>query len=232
MSALPRSEQRALAEIRLHRRLAAAHDSHANELAALIETEEEIKLPQLRGSIQRRIVALPQLFTERGLSAAEIASQLDYDSANAHSALNSLTDSGTIELIGGTAPKRWRMPRSQRRDRILRLSRLMPGNRWATYGDFAIAVYGDPRMARTVARVAAKNPSFIGPHRILVSGGAINEGWQDSEGHGAEQCERLLRDAGIKFSDGHADPDQQVGWEILRKLLDEDEQTDELPAAA
>ncbi|HMJ73917.1 MAG TPA: MGMT family protein [Solirubrobacterales bacterium] len=232
MSESPRNEGRALAEIRLHRRLAAAHDSHANELAALIETEEEIELPQLRGSIQRRIVALPQLFTERGLSAAEIAAHLNYDSANAHSALNSLTDLGTIELVGGSAPKRWRMPRSHRRDRILRLSRLMPANRWATYGDFAVAVYDDPRMARTVARVAAKNPSFIGPHRILASGGVISEGWEDSEGHGAERCEWLLRDAGIKFSNGRADPTQQVGWESLRELLDEDEQAGELAAAA
>jgi alkylated DNA nucleotide flippase Atl1 len=232
MSALPHGEEHTLAEIRLHRRLAAAHDAYANELAALIEAEEEIELPRLRGSIQRRIVALPQLFTERGLSASEIAAQLDYDKANAHGALNSLTDSGTIELVGGATPKRWRMPRKQRRDRILRLSRLMPSNRWATYGDFAIAVYGDPRMARTVARVAAKNPSFIDPHRILASGGVISEGWRDSEGHGPEQCERLLRDAGIEFKDGCAAPDQQLGWEILRELLDEDEQMGELAAAA
>jgi O6-methylguanine-DNA--protein-cysteine methyltransferase len=37
---------------------------------------------------------------------------------------------------------------------------------WTTYGDMAIAVSDNIRLARTVGRVAAKNPAFANPHRI------------------------------------------------------------------
>lgn len=119
-----------------------------------------------------------------------------------------------------------------RRNRILRLSRLVPEGRWTTYGHFSIAVYDNVRMAITIGRVAAKNPAFAHPHRVLWSCGEIKDRWIDDEGRGPEECERRLRSEGVAVTDRHADPEKFVGWEGLKALLEAEEQATGLDEAA
>lgn len=214
---------RTLAEARLHRLIAAAHEGYARDLAALVGSDE-VEVPQLKGAVQRRIIALPEMFADAGMSAGEIARKLDYDEANTYTVLKSLDDAGVAEKIEGVTPQRWRMAIKHRRNRILRMSRLVPEGRWTTYGDFSIAVYDNVRMAITVGQVAAKNPAFAHPHRVLWSGGLIKEVWSDDEGRGPEECERRLREEGVEITDRHADPDKHIAWEELKALLEADEE--------
>jgi DNA-binding IclR family transcriptional regulator len=67
------------------------------------------EVPQLKGTIQRRIIAVPEMFTEAGMSASEIATELQYDEPNAYTVLRSLTDAGVVEQVEGATPRRWRM---------------------------------------------------------------------------------------------------------------------------
>lgn len=231
MSAGTSEKIRGQAEARLHKRLAEAHDAYAHELSGIFGQADVAEGPKLRGSVQRRIVGLAGMFTERGMSAGEVAGELDYDEANSYGVLKSLTESGIAEEVEGSSPKRWRMEVKHRRDRILRLSRLIPEGRWTTYGEFSIAVYDSVKMAITVGRVAARNPAFAAPHHVLWSGGEIPDGWEDDEGQGPEECERRLEAEGIKVKDRHAERKKMLGWEELKDLLQADEETsDEEPA--
>src|SRR4051812_45878224 len=230
MSLDPIPHARVLAEARLHRRLAEAHEGYARDLAAAVGSEE-VEVPQLKGAVQRRIIALPEMFTEVGMSAGEIARTLDYDEPNTHTVLKSLRDAGVAEHVEGATPRRWRMTVKHRRNRILRMSRFVPEGRWTTYGDFSIAVYDNVRMAITVGQVAANNPAFAHPHRVLWSGGLIKDVWRDDEGRGPEECERRLQTEGIRVTNRHADPDKFIGWEELKKLLQAEEEASGLDEA-
>jgi alkylated DNA nucleotide flippase Atl1 len=208
---------------KLHRDLAHAHDVYARGLSALAGQTEEGAIPELRGRVQRQIIALPDMYAESGLTAGEISQRLDYDEANAHTVLKSLRGAKVVEEVEGTKPRRWRMAVKHRRARVLRMSRLVPDGRWTTYGDFSIAVYDNVKMAITVGRVAARNPAFVNPHRVLVAGGVISDNWRDDEGRGPEECERRLREDGIEVHDGVADKAAYIGWEELQALLEEAE---------
>jgi alkylated DNA nucleotide flippase Atl1 len=209
---------------KLHRGLAQAHDEYSRGLSALAGEVEETAVPELRGRIQKQIVALPEMYTEAGMNAGDIAQRLEYDEANTYGVLRSLTDSEVAEEVDGTKPRRWRMATKHRRARVLRMSRLVPQGRWTTYGDFSIAVYDNVKMAITVGQVAAKNPAFVNPHRVLWSGGVIKDTWRDDEGRGPEECERRLREDGIDVASGIADNSRFIGWEELLELLERDEQ--------
>ena len=88
--------------------------------------------------------------------------------------------------------------------------------------DIAIAVGGNVRLARSVASVAAKNPTFANPHRVLLKGGVIAADWRDDDGKGPEECERRLRADGIDFDeDGTADQKARSGYEELQARLAE-----------
>jgi alkylated DNA nucleotide flippase Atl1 len=221
------SQTRARAEARLHRRLGTAHEEYAREISLLIEEPDDQPVPELRGPVQRRIIALPGMYAERGMSAGEIARTLDYDEPNTYPVLKSLSDSRVAEQVEGATPKRWRMAVKHRRNRVLRMSRLIPDGRWTTYGDFAIAVYDSNKMAITVGRVAAKNPAFVKPQRVLWSGGEIKDTWQDDEGKGPKECERRLEAEGIRIESRHADPKAFIGWADLKGLLEADERADD-----
>lgn len=216
---------RTRADAQHHRRLSKVHDLRARDLEALAGSDD-VEVPTLKGSVQRRVVGLPGIFTERGLSAGEIADQLDYDEANVYTVVKSLTDAGMTEQVEGASPRRWRAAIKHRRDRILRMSRLIPEGRWTNYGDFSIAVYDNVRMAITVGQVAAKNAAFANPHRVLWVGGQIKDVWRDDEGRGPEECERRLRAEGIEVTDHRADPDKAIGWQELKALLEADEESD------
>src|SRR6187200_3445551 len=142
--------------------LARAADIAATKLSGLFEEgEAESSIRSLWG---KRFLRLTGLGLERGMTTREISSGSTMeDEPNADKVLAQLAKQGSVELVAGSTPKRWRLPREQRRNRILRASRLIPEGRWTTYGDMAIAVSGNIRVARAVSRVAAKNPAFSNP---------------------------------------------------------------------
>lgn len=206
-------------ESRLHRDLAYAHEEYARGLAALAGRTDEAAIPELRGRVQKQIIALPDMYAEAGMTAGEISRELAYDEANAYGVLKSLEAAQVVEEIEDSKPRRWRMKVKHRRAGVLRMSRLVPAGRWTTYGDFSIAVYGNVKMAITVGRVAAKNPAFVNPHRVLWANGEIKNHWRDDEGRGPEECERRLEEDGIAVTDRFADKAAFIGWEELKELL-------------
>jgi alkylated DNA nucleotide flippase Atl1 len=220
-------EQRLRAEIKFHRALERAYGEFAQSLAATIG-DDVIELPALRGSVQRRIAALPNLATIEGMTASKVAAELNHDDANTYTALNGLEKTGLVETIEGVNPRRWRLTEKHRRNRVLRLSRLIPEGRWTTYGDFSIAVYGNVRMAIAVGRVAAKNPAFANPHRVLKAGGVVDDDWRDEKGRGPEECKRRLTKEKVWLaSKDVANPKLTLKWDELEGLLGEAETEDE-----
>lgn len=216
-------DTRLLAKIKFHRALERAHGDYAQSLAVELG-EDVVEAPALRGAVQRRIVALPNLATIEGLTAGQIAAELDHDEANTYTALNGLEKLDMIELIEGSSPRRWRLTTKHRRNRVLRLSRLIPRGRWTTYGEFSIAVYDNVKMAITVGQVAAKNPAFANPHRVLWAGGIVHDAWSDGSGGGPEICKERLREEKVWLSkEDMADPDLFLGWEELQRMLKEAE---------
>lgn len=100
-------------------------------------------------------------------------------------------------------------------------SRVRQGE-WTTYGDISIAVRGDTRAARGVGRAAAVLKAFPHAERVLLDGGVISPNWHDSQGRGPDVCQKLLKDQGVKFIDGRADPNCRVTWdELLRRDKEE-----------
>jgi alkylated DNA nucleotide flippase Atl1 len=210
-------ERRAL--IQFHRTVANAHEAYADVLVALAEPLEAPKPPAIRGSLQRRIVALGGMTSERGMTSREVASQLEGgDEPNCHTALKALAEKEIVEVIDST-PQRFRLAAKHRRDRVLRLSRCIKEGEWTTYGDFSIAVYESPRMALTVAQLAHHHPAFANPHRVLQSGGTVSPEWRDEDNDlGPEECKLRLTDEGVWLDDfDHAKPDHLVGWQELSK---------------
>ena len=211
--------------------LARAADRVATKMTALFEDgEEESSIRSLWG---RKFLRLGPLGLEQGMTTREVSSGSEMnDDPNADKVLAQLAKQGSVELVPGSSPKRWRLPRDQRRNRILRASRLIPEGSWTTYGDLAIAVSGNIRVARAVSRVAAKNPAFANPHRVLERGGKIPPGWKDDAGNGPEECERRLRREGIELFDGKAPTDRRIYHEELEARLAEAEAAEDQAADA
>src|SRR4051794_36813392 len=94
--------------------------------ALLAEAEADAAPEELtvRGKVQKRVFGVPSMFTERGMSAGEVARELDYDEPNAYTVLDGLVKAGHVEHVPNATPRRYRMTLKHRRDRILRLSRL------------------------------------------------------------------------------------------------------------
>jgi alkylated DNA nucleotide flippase Atl1 len=221
------TQVRVQAEIQLHRHISEAHETFARALEPLAEEQVEEGVPAVRGATKRRVIALPGMYAERGLSAGEIAEALNHDVSNLYPDLDSLITTGFAEPVEGASPKRWRMTVEHRRSRILRLSRLIPDGRWTSYGDFAIAVYGSNKMAITGGRVASRNPLFVRPQRVLWAEGEIKDAWKDDEGRGPEECEERLTKEGIEVVNRHADPSRFIGWQELETLLEADERAND-----
>jgi alkylated DNA nucleotide flippase Atl1 len=226
-------QMRLAADARLSSRLAAAYEEHARMLMSAVEAGAAPDEIQVRGKVQKRVVGVPEIFTERGMSAGEVARKLSYDEANAYTVLDALVKAGHVEHVPGVTPRRYRMRIKHRRDRILRLSRLVPHGRWTTYGDFAIAVYDNSKMAITIGRIASNSPAFVHPHRVIWSGGVVKDVWSDDHGRGRDECLRRLATEGVHFPDGeHADPACFIGWKELQALLEADEARDRLDETA
>ena len=234
MSTEPTENQHHLVTIRFHRGMARVHGEYADALAMLTETVETPDAPQLRGSLQRRIVSLDGMLSERGMTSKEVAAATTGDEPNSHTTLKGLVDKEIVETVEGATPQRFRLAVKHRRDRVLRLSRHIAREEWTTYGDFSIAVYESPKMALTVATVAHRHPAFANPHRVIQSGGTVSDKWRDEDGDkGPEECIRRLTQEGVwDAAEERAKPAQFVGWEELRQRLAQDMATDELDAAA
>jgi alkylated DNA nucleotide flippase Atl1 len=126
---------------------------------------------------------------------------------------------GLVEMIPGVSPQRWRLGRRYRTTGTVfmrMVSRVREGE-WTTYGDISIAVRGDTKAARGVGRAAAALKQFLHPERVLMEGGIVNPNWHDSEGCGPDYCQQLLKEQGVRFIDGHADPSQRVTWDEFRR---------------
>ena len=101
------------------------------------------------GRRQREIAELPGLNTNHGMRAAEVATAIDYDPANTHTALKALGARGVLEEFrpkddgpeGPDGPPRWRLAPSFRgmSDPYLRMAGLVRPGEWTTYGDISIA---------------------------------------------------------------------------------------------
>jgi alkylated DNA nucleotide flippase Atl1 len=203
----------------LFRDLARAADRASTRFAGLLD--EQIDEPEIRSLWGKKFLRLEGLGLERGMTTRDISAQAGMDDEpNADKALVQLAKNELVELVPGSSPKRWRLTRDKRRDRILRASRLIPRGKWTTYGDIAIAVAGNIRVARAVSRVAAKNPAFANPHRVLAKGGTIPPGWKDDEGKGPEECERRLTEEGVVLDDGHAPRELRVSHDEIRTGLE------------
>jgi alkylated DNA nucleotide flippase Atl1 len=198
--------------------LSLAADRASTKISALFEDGEEES--SIRSTWGKKFLRLGPLGLEHGMTTREVSSASKMnDEPNADKVLAQLAKQGSIELVPNSSPKRWRLTRDQRRNRILRASRLVPEGRWSTYGDIAIAVSGNIRVARAVSRVAARNPAFANPHRVLEKAGTIPPGWKDDEGKGPEECERRLAAEGLQLVDGKAPSEHRVNHEELEALL-------------
>jgi alkylated DNA nucleotide flippase Atl1 len=229
-----RDQEIAAVAIGLLRRIERACAEAASGLAGIFEEDITDAAPAVRGAWQRKIARLPGLSLERGLTAGEVSREVTYDEANTYTALGGLEKAGLLEQVPDASPKRWRLAVKHRRDKILAASRVIATGEWTTYGDIAIAVGGNVRLARSVASVAAKNPTFANPHRVLLKGGVIAPDWRDDDGKGPEECERRLRADGVDLDeDGIADPKARIGYEELQARLAEHAVDDAgMPAAA
>ena len=172
------------------------------------------------GIRQRQIVELPGLATEDGMKTGAIAIAIDYEVPNTYSTLQALVRAGIVEQVPDKEPQHWRLARRYRSNAsaFMRIAAHLLRGEWTTYGDISIAVMGSPKGARGVGRAAATLPDFPYPHRVLMEGGTVSPGWRSDEGLGPAECERRLRDEGVRLdADGKADPAQRVAWEELMR---------------
>lgn len=206
--------------------IARAADRAATRMTGLLD--DQLEEPEIRSLWGKKFLRLDTLGSERGMTTREISirSEMD-DEPNADKALSQLAKNGLVELVPNSSPKRWRLTRDQRRNRILRASRLIPVGAWTTYGDVAVAVMGHIRGAQAVSRVASKNPAFANPHRVLAKGGVIPEGWKDDEGKGPAECERRLALEGVALKKGKAPRKLRIDHEELRSLLEANEREED-----
>jgi alkylated DNA nucleotide flippase Atl1 len=217
----------------LFRDVSRSTEQAAARVAALFEEEIDEPKPAIRSTWGRKILRLDELGLERGMTTKEISVKVGLnDEPNTEKVLSQLEKTELVELVPGAVPKHWRLTRDQRRNRILRASRLVPRGRWTTYGDIAIAVSGNIRLARPVSRVAAKNAAFANPHRVLEKAGTIPKGWKDDESHGPEECERRLGEEEVELIDGKAPRELRIYHDELRALLEASEAAEEGEAAA
>ena len=52
-----------------------------------------------------------------------------------------------------------------------------------------------------IGQMARSMPDFPNPHRILNLRGQIPSGWRSEDGHGPEECRRLLESEGVGFDE-------------------------------
>jgi alkylated DNA nucleotide flippase Atl1 len=105
-----------------------------------------------------------------------------------------------------------------RRTTILRASRVIPEGFWTAYGEIGLAATGSRTAHRIVARLAAHDPAFATPWRVMHADGSIADGWR-GRGGGPKRCRELLEAEGVNFVDGRADQAQKILAEEIELLL-------------
>jgi alkylated DNA nucleotide flippase Atl1 len=223
----PLDQQLAAVWVDLLRDVGRASERAAERIAAVLDYDVEDLPATVRSRWGRKALRLEGLGTEQGMTTTEISAAVGLnDPPNTDKVLVQLEKDGRLELVPDSAPKHWRLSRDQRRNRILRASRLIPEGHWTSYGDIAVAVSGEIRAARAVSRVAAKNPAFANPHRVLEKAGTIPPGWKSDEGLGPEECERRLAVEGITLEDGRAPRELRILHDELQAKLAESEEAE------
>ena len=89
----------------------------------------------------------------------------------------------------------------------------IPRGHWTSYGDVAVAAGRSTRAGQPVAAwLASKGHLVKHVHRVLSANGEISPGWRPA-GPGVpetpREVEQKLRDEGVRFVDGRADPRQR-----------------------
>ncbi len=206
------------AEYELARAKARAYTQYADTLGSTFESVAPEVPVRVRGERQAEILAIPELFSTRGMSVGEMSRKIDYDEPNCHTAVKALEKQGLLEVAFDGTPRRYRLAIELRRNKILRAASVIPGGRWSAYGEVGVAATGNKMGARAVASSAAHNAAFPTPWRVINADGTIPSGWKGLGG-GAERCLAQLEDEGVSFSDGHADPSKKMGWEEIDLLV-------------
>ena len=150
------------------------------EHAAELEGDELARLGL--GKRQQEIAELPGLNTEAGMRANQIASEIEYDAANTHTALKALAARGILEEIRASAgePPLWRLSPAYRgtSDPYVRMAGFVRPGEWTTYGDISVAVRGDMSAARAVGRRRSQAAPFPGASPCPKVGGSVPPTWK------------------------------------------------------
>lgn len=106
-------------------------------------------------------------------------------------------------------------------DTVMAIAAHVRAGEWTTYGDVSTVATGTHTAAMAVGNIAANNPDFPHPHRLLTHKGAIPETWATKEGGGPELCRQRLTQEGVHFlPNGLADAAQRVDVEVLKGRWD------------
>jgi alkylated DNA nucleotide flippase Atl1 len=104
-----------------------------------------------------------------------------------------------------------------RRDSILRASRVIPEGYWTAYGEIGLAATGSRTAHRLVARFV-NDPGFASAWRVIHADGSVPDGWR-GHGGGPEKCRELLEAEGVRFTNGRADPAKKILADEIELLL-------------
>jgi alkylated DNA nucleotide flippase Atl1 len=196
----------------------------AQQLAADLQGVEEPVDPEapLVATLGRRQRAAYEAIVAANGSIAtgQVATSIAYDFSNTYMTLRRLEQLRLVEMVPGARPQRWKLRHheSEVSTRYRVGAAQVRKGEWATYGDISIAVRGDDKGAIAVGRLAATQPRFPNPHRILRAGGVIPRDWHIDDGGGPERCRELLAGEGVAFDrHGRADPARRVSWEEIRE---------------
>ena len=120
----------------------------------------------------------------------------------------------TLSALAGEIRGSGREPRDWS-DLHTLLERMRPGE-WTTYGDLAGAI---DSSARAVGGHITACDDCSSAHRVLTSEGQIAEGFHWSDPADTRDPTDLLRQEGVEFSDGRADPSRRLVAPALRGRL-------------
>lgn len=112
---------------------------------------------------------------------------------------------------------------SELRSQVAAIVAEIPAGRWTTYGDVAIVA---GTWAQPLAAIIANFP-MANAWRVLQSGGTISPGFRWTEPGRVDDPRAVLEEEGLRFdAEGHADPAQFMGAEVLAEAagLDVDEE--------
>ncbi|MDG4795046.1 hypothetical protein [Micromonospora sp. WMMD1082] len=199
-------------------------------LALAQEAERDLPVPErattgqvevlvVPGRRQRQVLEMPELATEEGMTAKEIAAATTFGYNNIYTLLNLLEQRGFLERRADIWPRRWRLASRFRSAHSVyaRLASWLQAGEWTTSSDISVAMRGDTAAAAEIGRVAATSATFPHPERILLDGGRINPRWRHGPDGGIQRCRELLEQQGVRFAGGIADRTQRVLWDELRR---------------